>query len=90
MKVNTSDEAMAIISRIAYENPRYVSKDLDALIEVGEADMETIFCGYLWDAVEDEVPEMDEDTNTLMSDAIIDFYCEQLAECFSLDEEDEY
>lgn len=89
MKISTSAEAMGIISRVAEENPKYVSKDLDALIEVGEADMETIFGGYLWEVVEDEVPEMDEETNTLLADAIIDFYYEQLAEFDELDEEEE-
>ena len=85
MKVSTSTEAMDIVSRVAEENPKYVSKDLDALIEVGEVDMETIFNGYLWEAIEDEVPEMDEDTNTLLADATIDYFAEQLAGCFEED-----
>ena len=88
MKISTSTEAMSIVNKVAKENPGYVYRDLDALIEIGEVDMDTLFGGYLWEAIEDEVPEMDEETNTLLSDAAIDFYCEQLEGCFDDDEED--
>lgn len=88
MEISTSTEAMAIISKVAEENPYAVRKDLDALIEVGEVDDEIVFGGYLWEAVEDAVPEMDEETNDLLSDAIIDYWCEQLEGCFDDEEED--
>lgn len=78
MKVYNEAEAMAIIRHIAEENPKYRDRDLDALWEVGEVDCETVFSGYLWQVVEAEVPEMDEDTNTLLADAIIDYFCDQM------------
>ena len=77
-KIHADADAMATIVRIAEANPKAVSKDIDALLEVGEVDSETIWNGYLWDAVEDEVLEMDEETQDLLLDAIVDFYCEQM------------
>ena len=87
MKIGTEAEAMAIISKVAEDNPYAVRKDLDALIEVGEVDDETVFGGYLWEAVEGAVPEMDEGINTLLADAIIDYWCEQLEGCFDEEED---
>ena len=87
MKIRTSAEAMDIISKVAEENSYAVRKDLDALIEVGEVDNETVFGGYLWEAVEDAVPEMDEETNDLLSDAIIDYWFEQLEGIFDEEED---
>lgn len=84
-RICTEAEAEAIIVRIAEANPKAVSKDLDAILELGTVDSETVWGGYLWDAVEDEIQEMDEDTLDLLLGAIVDYYCDQVA---SFDEED--
>lgn len=77
-KTYTDTEAQDTIRRIADENQYAVRKDIDALLEVGEVDFETVLCGYLWDAVVAEVGEMDEDTEEVFSSAIVDFFCEQV------------
>lgn len=76
--IHTEAEAEALVRRVAEANPGAVRRDLDALLEVGEADYETALSGYLWDAVEDEVPEMDEDTLDLLADAVFAYYEEQM------------
>lgn len=72
--------ADAVVLAVAEANPKAVRKDIDALLEVGEVDMETVLQGYLWDAVVAEVGDMDEDTEDAMVSAIVDYYCDQMAD----------
>lgn len=76
--IQTEEEAMKAILRIAETYPKYRDRDLDALWEVGEADMETIFNGYLWHEVEVLFLGMPEDTNTLLADAIVEYFTDQM------------
>lgn len=78
--IHTDTEAQTAISAIAEANPRLVDRDMDALWELGEADMGAVFDGYLWHEVEVAFLGMDEDTNSLLASAIVDFYCDQMAD----------
>ena len=86
-RIQTEEQAQALVAQIAEDNPYAVRKDIDALLEAGEVDMETIFGGYLWEAVEKAVPEMEEDENNLLADTIVEYWCEQMEGMY--EEEDE-
>ena len=73
----TEMQAMEYIRKLADENQDAVRKDIDALLEVGEVDSETVWCGYLADLVADLGYLYDENTD-LFDSAIVDFYCEQM------------
>lgn len=76
--IQTEEEAMEAIRRIAETYPVYRDMDLDALWKVGEADTKTIFNGYLWHEVEFLFLGMPEDTNTLLADAIVKYFVDQM------------
>ena len=78
VQIQNEAQARAFVEQMAKIHEGAWSRDMDALWEIGEADCETIWCGYLWTEIESAVPEMDEDTNTLLADAIVDFYCDQM------------
>lgn len=87
-KIRTEAEAEATIVRIAEENLYAVGKDIDAILETGEVLTETVLQGYLWDIVEAEVGEMDEETEELLCIAIVDYFCDQAEGLFDEEEED--
>ena len=68
--------AQDMVRKYADENQWAVRKDIDALIECGEVDSETVWSGYLADAVlaNEDVAEIEEEVYT----ALVDFYCEQM------------
>ena len=68
--------AQDIVRKYADENQWAVHKDIDALMECGEVDSETVWSGYLADAVfsNEDVAEIEEEVYT----ALVDFYCEQM------------
>ena len=68
--------AQDMVRKYADENQWAVRKDIDALIECGEVDSETVWSGYLADAVfsNEDVAEIEEEVCT----ALVDFYCEQM------------
>ena len=70
-------QAMDYIRRLADENQGAVRKDIDALLEVGEVDSETVWCGYLADIVAD-LGDLYEENADAFDTAIVDFYCEQM------------
>ena len=57
-------------------------RDVDALQELGECDMETILGGYLWARVQHEfgLCELgaDEELEEVLAEAIVDFYYEKM------------
>ena len=73
----TEMQAMEHISKLADENQWAVRKDIDALLEVGEVDSETVWGGYLADLVA-ELGDIYEENADLFDSAIVDFYCEQM------------
>lgn len=73
----TEMQAMEYISKLADENQWAVRKDIDALLETGEVDSETVWSGYLADLVAGLGDVYDENTD-LFDSAIVDFYCEQM------------
>lgn len=87
----SAEEYLASIGYIVNEQvaSRYVAdfagthnglycRDMEALYSLGEADCETIFGGYLWEAMEEELGDMDEETEEMLSMAIINFYVDAL------------
>ena len=70
--------AQDMVRKYADENQWAVRKDIDALMECGEVDSETVWSGYLADAVfsNEDVAEIEEEVYT----ALVDFYCEQMEE----------
>ena len=70
--------AQDMVRKYADENQWAVRKDIDALMEYGEVDSETVWSGYLADAVftNEDVAEIEEEVYT----ALVDFYCEQMEE----------
>lgn len=68
--------AQDMVCKYADENQRAVRKDIDALMECGEIDSETVWSGYLADAVfsNEDIAEIEEEVYT----ALVDFYCEQM------------
>lgn len=73
----TEMQAMEHISKLADENQWAVRKDIDALLECGEVDSETVLGGYLADLVA-ELGDTYEENADLFDSAIVDFYCEQM------------
>ena len=73
----TEMQAMEHISKLADENQWAVRKDIDALLECGEVDSETVWGGYLADLVA-ELGDIYEENADLFDSAIVDFYCEQM------------
>lgn len=84
-KIHTDAEAMATIVRIAEANPKAVSKDIDALLEIGEVDCETIWTGYLADAIVEELGDAYEESADLLDSAIVDFFADQMEGMFDED-----
>lgn len=76
------DEAAAeyVVRAIAEANPGLRDRDYDALSEIGEADCETIFGGYLWPKVEEAMGKIGEDMGEYLSCAIVGYYCDMLAD----------
>lgn len=70
--------ADAVVWAIAGSNGGMVQRDMQALDRLGEADMESILGGYLWQAICDELGDMDEDTEDALSDAIVAYYEDML------------
>lgn len=74
--------AMEYIRTLAKLHKSLYDRDVDALQELGEVDMETVLGGYLWARVQHEfgLCELgaDEELEEVLSAAIIDFYCEQM------------
>lgn len=70
-------QAMEYIRKLADENQWAVRKDIDALLETGEVDSETIWNGYLADIVA-ELGDIYDENADLFDSAIVDFYCEQM------------
>ena len=70
--------AQDMVRKYADENQWAVRKAIDALMECGEVDSETVWSGYLADAVfsNEDVAEIEEEVYT----ALVDFYCEQMEE----------
>lgn len=70
--------AQDMVRKYADENQWAVRKDIDALMECGGVDSETVWSGYLADAVfsNEDVAEIEEEVYT----ALVDFYCEQMEE----------
>lgn len=68
--------AQNMVRKYADENQWAVRKDIDALIECEDVDSETVWSGYLADAVlaNEDVAEIEEEVYT----ALVDFYCEQM------------
>lgn len=81
-----AERAMALVVEIAEANPKAVSKDVDALLEIGEVDCEAVWAGYLADAIVAELGDTYTEHADLFDSAIVDFYCDQMA---SFDEEEE-
>ena len=73
----TEMQAMEHIRKLADENQWAVRKDIDALLECGEVDSETIWNGYLADLVAG-LGDIYEENADLFDSAIVDFYCEQM------------
>lgn len=73
----TEMQAMEYIRKLADENQWAVRKDIDALLETGEVDSETVWSGYLADIVA-ELGDIYEENADLFDSAIVDFYCEQM------------
>ena len=73
----TEMQAMEHIRKLADENQWAVRKDIDALLEYGEVDSETVWSGYLADLVA-ELGDIYEENADLFDSAIVDFYCEQM------------
>ena len=70
-------QAMEHIRKLADENQWAVRKDIDALLETGEVDSETVWNGYLADIVTG-LGDIYEENADLFDSAIVDFYCEQM------------
>ena len=73
----TEIQAMEYISKLADENQWAVRKDIDALLETGKVDSETVWGGYLADLVAG-LGDIYEENTDLFDSAIVDFYCEQM------------
>lgn len=80
--------AQDMVRKYADENQWAVRKDIDALIECGEVDSETVWSGYLADAVfsNENVAEIEEEVYT----ALVDFYCEQMEDVAEIEMEANY
>ena len=80
--------AQDMVRKYADENQWAVRKDIDALIECGEVDSETVWGGYLADAVfsNENVAEIEEEVYT----ALVDFYCEQMKDVAEIEMEANY
>ena len=78
--------AQDMVRKYADENQWAVRKDIDALMECGEVDSETVWSGYLADAVfaNEDVAEIEEEVYT----ALVDFYCEQMEDVAEIEMED--
>lgn len=87
-RIYTEEEAMAIVVRIAESNTKAVSKDIDACLEDGEVLVETVLQGYLWDCIVAEIGRMDDEVEELLSIAIVDYYCDQMEDLYSLEYEE--
>lgn len=79
-QIYTEAQANEYIREMAHTHQAYYDRDMDALLEIGEADMDTILEGYLWNAICTDMGEMDEDTEEVLSCAIVDFYID-MVEC---------
>ena len=79
MKITNDTQALEYIKLMASTHEGLYFRDLDALQELGEADMDTIFGGYLWQEIEKDFGIMDEDTEELLTCAISDFYIDALS-----------
>lgn len=80
--------AQDMVRKYADENQWAVRKDIDALMECGEVDSETVWSGYLADAVfsNEDVAEIEEEVYT----ALVDFYCEQMEDVAEIEMEANY
>lgn len=74
MNISTYIDAMNAIRQIAEDYPVYLNMDLDTIQDAGGVNSDTVFCGYLWHEVEVVFLEMDEHTNELLADAMMDFF----------------
>lgn len=80
--------AQDMVRKYADENQWAVRNDIDALMECGEVDSETVWSGYLADAVltNEDVAEIEEEVYT----ALVDFYCEQMEDVAEIEMETNY
>lgn len=80
--------AQDMVRKYADENQWAVRNDIDALMECGEVDSETVWSGYLADAVltNDDVAEIEEEVYTVL----VDFYCEQMEDVAEIEMETNY
>lgn len=80
--------AQDMIRKYADENQWAVRKDIDALMECGDVDSETVWSGYLADTVlaNEDVAEIEEEVYT----ALVDFYCEQMEDVAEIEMEANY
>ena len=74
--MDAKTKAEELVRRCAEESEWAVRKDIDALLECGEVDSETVWNGYLADVVlsHEEVAEIEEEVYT----ALVDYYCDQM------------
>ena len=77
--ISNDTQALEYIKGMANTHEGLYFRDLDALLELGEADMDTIFGGYLWAEIERDFGIMDEDTEELLVCAISDFYIDAVS-----------
>lgn len=86
MENTAKTKAEELVRKYAEENEWAVRKDVDALLECGEVDSETVWSGYLADAVlsNEEVAEIEEEVYT----ALVDFYCDQMDGLYEEEEEE--
>lgn len=80
--------AQDMVRKYADENQWAVRNDIDALMECGEVDSETVWSGYLADAVltNEDVAEIEEEVYTVL----VDFYCEQMEDVAEIEMETNY
>lgn len=86
--VTKMEMAQDMVRKYADENQWAVRKDIDALMECGEVDSETVWSGYLADAVlaNEDAAEIEDEVYT----ALVDFYCEQMEDVAEIEMEANY
>lgn len=83
-QICNEEQAREFIKEMAEAYPHSKSKDMDALISLGDADLDTILEGYLYDHILSHMEatgmDIDEDIEELVTNALVDYYIDMLDE----------